>query len=281
MIVVALLFHKLGHYVSSWITKNQWNEWRTQLSGKRIWIEMSGVIANFMLALLLIVSITLTTKEKYLLNENAIYGTEFSDLLKNIGFENGDRIISINNQKIVLFSDISKAVILERGDANVLVLRGKEEKTIKVSESDKMDILRSHTLLHFKSIVRPDASKDTTADYLKYNERQRGIGDAFATFSNSMKMAFSYFSPYSSSMGFITLEKVTTVKGYLFLLAISSILLGFINLIPLPGLDMGNALIALAENIRQRHFNSKRLKLIRMVCSVAVVIGIVGIVFLK
>jgi len=272
MIIIALLFHKLGHYFPSWITKDKLNELRTQLEWRQVFVEMSGVITNFVLAFLIIFVITVTNREKYLLNENAIYGVEFSDVLKNIGFENGDKIISINNQKVVRFSDILKSIIIENGDVNVLIHRGNDEKLIIISDSDKLDIMRNHSTSHITPKLRPDSVSDLAVNYLRYNERQQGIMDAFATFSNSIKMSLSYLSPNQPIGGFVAIKKVTNIKGYFYLLAICSIFIGFINLIPLPGLDMGNTLIALLEKSRKRNFNGRLLKIIRIVCSSLIVI---------
>lgn len=281
MIIIALIFHKLGHYFASWITKDKLNELRTQLEWRRIFVEMSGVITNFALAFLIIFVVTLTSKEKYLLNENAIYGIEFSDVLRNIGFENGDKIISINNQKIVRFSDILKSIITDAKDVNVLVQRGVDEKLITITESDKLDIMRNNSTSHITPVIRPDSVSDLTVNYLRYNERQQGLMDAFTNFSNSIKMSLSYLSFNQSNGGFVAIKKVTNIKGYLYLFALSSIFIGFINLIPLPGMDIGNALIALLEKSRKRNFNGRQLKIIRIVCSSLIVIILLAAIYLK
>lgn len=280
MIIIALIFHKLGHYFTSWITKDKLNELRTQLEWRQVFVEMSGVITNFVLAFLIIFVVTLTSKEKYLLNENAIYGIEFSDVLRNIGFKNGDKIISINNKRIVRLSDILKSIIIETGDVNVLVHRGVDEKLITIHDSDKLEIMRNNATSHITPKLRPDSVSDLAVNYLRYNERQQGITDAFASFSNSIKMSLSYLSPNQTIGGFVTINKVTSIKGYLYLLALSSLFIGFVNLIPLPGLDMGNALIALLEKSRKRNFNGRRLKIIRIVCSSLIVIILLATIYL-
>jgi membrane-associated protease RseP (regulator of RpoE activity) len=272
MIIIALIFHKLGHYCFIWITKVKLNELRTQSDWRRVIVEMGGVITNFVLAFLIIFIITITGKEKYLLNENAIYGVEFSDVLKNIGFENGDKIISINNQKVVLFSDIIKSIIIETGDVKVVIQSGNVEKLINISESDKLDIMRSSSTSHITPIIRPDSVSDLKVNYLRYNERQQGIADAFEAFSNSIQISLSYLSPIQSISGFIAIKKASNIKGFFYLLALSSLFIGFVNLIPLPGMDIGNALIALVEKSRKRNFNGRKLKIIRIVGSSLIVI---------
>jgi membrane-associated protease RseP (regulator of RpoE activity) len=274
-ILIALIFHKLGHYIPSWISKEKINELRTQFKWRQVLFEMSGSIMNFIMAFLLLLIVNLSSKEKYLLNENAIYGIEFSDVLKEIGFENGDRIISINNKKIVLFSDIITSILLETSDVTVMIQRGNSEELVNISDSDKLSIIQNKNYNHLTPILRPDSISDISMNFLKYEERQKGIKDAYTDFSYTIKLMLSYFSPtkgqYNGIGGYIAMKPPTNFKGYLFILATQSILIGLINLIPFPGLDVGNTIIALIEKKRKRKFNTRKLKIIRIVCSILII----------
>lgn len=274
-ILIALIFHKLGHYIPSWISKEKFSELRTQFKWRQVLVEMSGVLMNFIMAFLLFLIVNLSSKEKYLLNENAVYGIEFNDVLKEIGFENGDRVISINNKKVVRFKDIITSILLETRDVNIIVQRGDSEKVISVGDSDIIAIIESKNYNHLTPILRPDSISDISINYLKYEERRKGIKDAYMDFSNSIKLMLSYFSPtkgkYNGIGGYIAMKPPTNFKGYLFILATQSILIGLINLIPFPGMDVGNTIIALIEKKRKRKFNTRKLKIIRIVGSILIV----------
>lgn len=282
MIIIALIFHKLGHYIPLWISKEKFKDLRAKFEWRLYFFEMNGVIMNFILAFLIILTITLTSKEKYLLNKNAIFGIECSDIAKEIGFENGDKIISVNHKEVDRFSDILQTIILESGDVEVELQRGEMQKTIIVKNTSKVYIIKSHSEL-FLPKLRPDSINDLSLNYLKFDERKKGINDAFKTFSTILIMAKSYITPNQAQkdIGLIKLSGVKDLKGYLFLLSLSSIFIGLINLIPLPGLDAGNTLIALIEKVRKRNFNERTLRIIRIACSSMLVLIFLALIYLN
>ena len=282
MIIIALIFHKLGHYIPSWIKRENFKTLREKLSWKQYFVEMSGVLMNLVLSFLIILSITLTSKEKYLLNDNAVFGIECSDYAKNIGFEDGDKILSINNQKVDRFSDILKSIILANGDANVLVQRNDRNEKIIVTDADKLTLIKNNSVPHFVPKTKPDSINGVTTNQLKYNERKLGFNDALATFTTTVKMVYSYFSPRQTNgiNGFIALKGIKNLKGFFYLLAINSILIGLINLIPLPGLDFGNTIIAFIENTRKKKFDRQVLRTVRIACSSLIVISFLTLIYL-
>lgn len=280
MIIIAYLFHILGHYIPSWITKVSLKELRTQFKWKQLFFEMSGVTMNFLLAFIIILVITFSTTEKYLLNENAIYGIEASSIAKEIGFKDGDKIISVNNQKIIKFSHITKEIILGYGEDSVKVMRGENELTINVTENDKLKFLESNTLNHFT----PRLQSETNSKQVIYNESQKGFKDALKTYSRSLNNILNLFNPsreyYKGVNSFISIKKTNGIKGIFFLLAISSLFFGVLNLLPIPGFDLGNTLIALIEKLKKKKFNSKKMKIIRITCPILLVLIMITLLFL-
>ena len=282
MIIIALIFHKLGHYIPSWIKRENFKTLREKLSWKQYFFEMSGVLVNLVLAFLIILSITLTSKEKYLLNDNAVFGIECSDYAKNIGFKDGDKILSINNQKVDRFSDILKSIILANGDTEVLVQRNDKNEKIIVTDADKLTLIKNNSATLFVPKTKPDSLNGVTTNQLKYNERKLGFKDALVTFTTTVKMVYSYFSPRQTNgiNGFIALKGIKNLKGFLYILAINSILIGLINLIPLPGLDFGNTIIAFIENTRKKKFDRQVLRIVRIACSSLIVISFLALIYL-
>ena len=51
---------------------------------------------NVVLAIVLYIAILFTWGEQYIKNDDVIYGIEVSPLAKEIGFENGDRILALD-----------------------------------------------------------------------------------------------------------------------------------------------------------------------------------------
>ena len=93
-------------------------------------------------------------------------------------------------------------------------------------------------------------------------------------------MNLSYFSPSQPKHGYGGIAAITTVKGMFNALAFSLVLMGIINMLPLPGLDLGNAVIAVIERTRKRKFNSKAMKIIRISCISLIVLFFISLVFL-
>lgn len=87
-------------------------EFRSKKTWQRLLIMIGGVLVNFILAGLIFVVMLFTWGDDYLPNENVIYGISTDSLGYKLGLQNGDKIISVNNEKIARFSDIRKQMIL-------------------------------------------------------------------------------------------------------------------------------------------------------------------------
>lgn len=71
-------------------------EFRTKPAWQRLLVMFGGVFFNFLLAILIYSGVSYAWGEEYLKTENAKYGIEVNDLSYEIGFRNGDKIISID-----------------------------------------------------------------------------------------------------------------------------------------------------------------------------------------
>ena len=269
MIIIAILIYLVGHFfIPRLILKSKLKDIRKQLSWRNVFIEMTGSIFSFFIALLIITIVTLSSHERYLLNDNAIYGIQCESLAKEIGFKDGDKIISINNKKIDKFSDIILQIVLEPNTA-VKVLRGTDELVIDISDGQKMEIMKSESSLSFfNPRLHPDTTESAEIETLIYNESRKNLKDAIETFRTSLKMTISLFLPdqsvYESVGGFVTISNVSSLKGMFFSLALTCIFLGFINFFPIPGLDLGNAMIANIEKLRNRKFKESIIRVIKI-----------------
>lgn len=277
MIILAILFYLLGHYAPIWIYKNELNGLANQFSYKYIIMNMSGSVACFFTALLIICIITLTTPEKYLLNENAIYGIKCSPTVTDIGFQEGDRINTINSQKVDKFDEIISNILLCAGPAKVEITRGVTDTIITISDEDKLKLMRSN-YTHFAPRENP-VNSNKPIEKLSYSESQQTMSDAFRRYSLFIKMTFRMLIPqkseYQNLGGFITVSRVNNIKGVFTLFSINLITMGFISLLPLPGLDLGNTIVGLVEKTRNQKFNKNKLKIVKTIC-----ITILGITLL-
>ena len=87
-------------------------EFRSKTSGQRLMIMTAGVIFNFVSALLIYVIVLYTWGETYLPTANVKYGIVTDSTGYSIGLRNGDKIISVDNQKIENFNEITSDIVL-------------------------------------------------------------------------------------------------------------------------------------------------------------------------
>ncbi|MCQ2285809.1 MAG: RIP metalloprotease RseP [Bacteroidales bacterium] len=74
-------------------------EFRSKPAWQRFFIILGGVLVNFITALILYAVILFTWGEKFIPLKNATYGMHFSEVALNVGFQNGDKIISIDGKE--------------------------------------------------------------------------------------------------------------------------------------------------------------------------------------
>ncbi len=85
------------------------HEFRSKKSWQRLLIMVGGVLVNFLLAFVIYIGILFTWGDSYLPPQNATYGIVCDSLAIEMGFRNGDKIISIDNEAV---RDISSGVML-------------------------------------------------------------------------------------------------------------------------------------------------------------------------
>jgi membrane-associated protease RseP (regulator of RpoE activity) len=282
MIILAILIYLLGHFIPIWIYKRQLESTTNQFSIKYIILNMNGSVTCFLAALILICIITLSTPEKYLLNENAIYGIECSPTVEELGFKDGDRILMINDKRVERFDDILSNILLCGGTAKVDIRRGETDTVITISDEGKLKLMHSNDT-HFAPI-KNQLSGNTTADKLIYSESPQTISDALAKYGLYVKMTYKMFFPqrpeYKNVGGFVSISGVNSVKGLIALFSINLILVGFINLLPIPGLDAGNTIVGLIERARHRKFNYRKLKIIKAI-SITILVTLLLLALIK
>ncbi len=99
------------------------DEFRSKTTGQRLLIMIGGVLFNLILAVIIYASILKVWGEEYLPVENMKYGIVCDSTALNIGLQNGDKILTIDNQKIEKYRGITAFILLN------------EAKTIQVDRN--------------------------------------------------------------------------------------------------------------------------------------------------
>lgn len=104
-------------------------EFRTKKSWQRLLIMLGGVLVNFILAFLIYTMILTVWGKQYLPTANLKYGVAVDSLGYQMGLRNGDKILSLDGEKVEEFSRIVPEMILN------------ETKSIQVErDGQKLDI---------------------------------------------------------------------------------------------------------------------------------------------
>jgi len=269
MILIAIVLLILGNFAPKWILKRRYIEFQDSFSWKSSLLKFSGMATCLLLALSLTIGVTLTSKDRFVLNKNAIYGLEFSKELKAIGFENGDRIIFIDENEIDRVSDIIEQILFTKPDVKVEIIRKDIHKTLIINENDIYTIINSRSISHVKAKMQPDSILGNNFKEVEISESRFGILNAFENFNHSWKYVISLIIPQNSSYndigGFPAITRATNIQGYLMILTLNLIFIAILNFIPLPGFNFGNFIVSVLENYRKKYYNKRLIKIIKII----------------
>lgn len=112
-------------------------EYRSRSVWQRLPIITGGVLVNFILAMVIYSAVLYKWGEDYIPLKNAKYGLQFSSLMIENGFQNGDNIVSIDGKPIESQHDAIN-MILYKDAKSVSVLR--ENKTLDFKLTDKLSL---------------------------------------------------------------------------------------------------------------------------------------------
>ena len=105
-------------------------EFRAKPAWQRLIIMLGGVTVNLLLGIFIYSMVLYTWGDRYLPNENAVDGIICSDFAKETGFENGDKIISIDGENVDRFLEINENMLLR--DESFVVVVERNENIIRV-----------------------------------------------------------------------------------------------------------------------------------------------------
>ncbi len=172
-------------------------EFRAKPSWQRLLIMVGGVLMNFLFALVIYIGVLFTWGETYLPTENVKYGIEVSETGEKIGFQDGDKIISVGNKPIKEFRKIIPTIVLDNAKT-VQVLRNGKRVNVDISSSDLAMMLKSkEDIISFRSpfdIHIGRLSKDSPAEKAGLQK-----GDVFVSVDGQKFQYYDQFIDYLKS----------------------------------------------------------------------------------
>lgn len=210
---------------------------------QKLWILFGGAFFNFLFAILVYFFLALSG-EKVLLP--VIGGLEKNAL--EAGLLKGDKILSINHQKIASFREIRSVVVHARGELvleierNHQVLEKRLTPKIVAVISDSND---PNEIIKYKVIgIKPDMQKMGVVSYSLIQAFKQALSrfkESVVLIVDSLRrliMGSASVKELSGVVGIVgALSHASSVSMLLLFGAFLSINLGILNLLPIPALD--------------------------------------------
>ena len=124
-------------------------EFRTKKSWQRLLIMLGGVLVNFILAFLIYTMILTIWGRNYVANEKLEYGVHVDSLGQEFGLMEGDKIISLDGQKLIEFRKFTKKIMLD--EPKVI----KVERNGQLIDIDLPEDAGQKIINHRKKVVSP------------------------------------------------------------------------------------------------------------------------------
>ncbi|WRC92023.1 RIP metalloprotease RseP [Helicobacter pylori] len=222
---------------------------------QKLWILFGGAFFNFLFAILVYFFLALSG-EKVLLP--VIGGLEKNAL--EAGLLKGDKILSINHEKIASFREIRSVVARARGELvleierNHQILEKRLTPKIIAIISDSND---PNEMIRYKAIgIKPDMQKMGVVSYSLIQAFKQALSrfkEGVVLIVDSLKrliMGSASVKELSGVIGIVgALSHANSVSMLLLFGAFLSINLGILNLLPIPALDGAQMLGVVFKNI--------------------------------
>jgi len=255
-------------------------EFRAKNTFQKLWFLSAGVIMNFLLSIVIFSFLFFHTPPGELAEEPIIHKVHESiiiDIQKGdtirvtspalqLGLKENDRIIRINDITIDTWSDIGKN-LSNKGDSTVIIewttdqgfAKSSSVKLVGRPAFDGRKIINQGVLGVQGHIIHRELNFLESIKIAAINTGSIIVNSFYgfvAIISGNMPLKYvsgivgiaNVASEQASSSGFL---------GLMYLMAFISSNLGLINILPIPGLDGGHALISIIEGIIRRELPIK------------------------
>jgi regulator of sigma E protease len=121
-------------------------EFRAKPAYQRLLIMIGGVLMNFITALVIYICVLFVWGDEYLPTANVKYGIEVNEVGRDVGFMNGDKILSVDNKVVEDFFKIIPTIVLE-GAKTVQVERDGQKVDVEISQDDIAKMVKSKRII--------------------------------------------------------------------------------------------------------------------------------------
>lgn len=232
--------------------------------GSRILTNFAGPMNNFILTVVLFIALAFLQGGVAVYNTNQIGEVQENSPAATAGLEDNDTIVAVDGKKISSWDDLTNTVTKKPGkELTVLIEQDGKEKTVQMTPKT----IKSNGEKVGQIGVGP---------YMK-----TGFGDkVIGGLTQSWDMVKRIFSALGSLFTGFSLDKLggpvmmyqmsaeasrAGVKTVIYLMALLSVNLGIVNLLPIPAFDGGKILLNLIEGIRGKPLDPDKEGMITMI----------------
>ncbi|MBR6720763.1 MAG: RIP metalloprotease RseP [Alistipes sp.] len=108
-------------------------EFRTKPAWQRLIVMLAGVFMNVILAIFIYSALLYAWGDTYYHNDDMVNGYAFNEEGKKLGFEDGDRIITIDGEAIGNVSEIGEKLLIADNTRSIVIERGGERMTLDIT----------------------------------------------------------------------------------------------------------------------------------------------------
>lgn len=120
-------------------------EFRSKKTWQRLLIMIGGVLMNFILAFIIYIGILYAWGDQYLPTASVKYGIMVYEPGEKIGFQNGDKILSVDHIVVDNFKKIIPTVLLDNAKT-IQVLRNGQQVDIEITDEDLALLIKSKSV---------------------------------------------------------------------------------------------------------------------------------------
>ncbi|MBR5808226.1 MAG: RIP metalloprotease RseP [Alistipes sp.] len=166
-------------------------EYRAKPAWQRFFVLIAGVTMNVVLAFFIYCGISFSYGSQYISNEDMIYGYEFSQSAEQLGFRDGDRIVTIGGEKVENINSILPKILLAKENCEVEVVREGAPYRF-VLNNEILNIMRKENVFESEQLYSPLvpfvvdslASPTSVQSGLQRGDRIIGIGGESVPYFN-------------------------------------------------------------------------------------------------
>lgn len=233
---------------------------------KRMMTNFAGPMNNIILAV--VAFIVLAFLQGGVVSQENILGTVMPDsVAEEAGLKEGDRVVQINDEKITTWTEMVNVVKVNPGTELTFQVESADvaEKTVLLTPvaneaSDGTEVGQIGVQATLKTSIWDKISFGFTQTWFLITQLFTVLGSMF-TKGFSIDMFGGPVAIYATTESVVQSGLIGVVNW----LAVLSVNLGIVNMLPIPGLDGGKLLLNIVEGIRRKPLSEEKEGIITLI----------------